>query len=336
MANSKNKTSSADAESKCPFHNDSSRQVAGGGPKNRDWWPNKLSLDILRQHASAASPMDEDFDYAEAFERLDLEAVKEDLFDLMEDSQDWWPADYGHYGPLFIRMAWHSAGTYRVADGRGGGGTGNQRFAPVNSWPDNVLLDKARRLLGAIKKKYGKNISWADLLILAGNCAFQSMGVETLGFGGGREDIWETEKDINWGPEQEWLADERHDADGNLEGRLGADHMGLIYVNPEGPGGEPDPERAAHFIRQSFGRMAMNDEETLALIAGGHTFGKVHGAAREGHKGAAPESAPMEQQGLGWEGSYGTGKGSDTVASGLEGLGQTPRPSGICDFLKTY
>jgi catalase-peroxidase len=263
--------------------------------------------------------MDEDFDYAEEFEKLDLDAVKQDLSDLMTDSQEWWPADWGHYGPLFIRMAWHSAGTYRVADGRGGGGTGNQRFAPVNSWPDNVSLDKARRLLWPIKKKYGKKLSWGDLMILAGNVALESMGFETFGFGGGREDVWEPEKDINWGPEHEWLADERHDEDGNLEGRLAADHMGLIYVNPEGPNGEPDPEKSAKFIRQSFKRMAMNDEETVALIAGGHTFGKVHGAAPEEHNGPDPEAAPIEQQGLGWENDYGTGKGADTITSGLEG-----------------
>lgn len=306
-------------ESKCPFHNGASRQTAGGGTKNLDWWPNKLNLDILRQHASKSNPMDEDFDYAEAFSKLDLKAVKQDLYDLMTDSQDWWPADWGHYGGLFIRMAWHSAGTYRVADGRGGGGTGNQRFAPVNSWPDNVSLDKARRLLWPIKQKYGKKLSWGDLIILAGNCALESMGFETFGFGGGRKDIWEPEKDINWGPEHEWLANERHDDDGNLEGRLAADHMGLIYVNPEGPNGEPDPQKAAKFIRQSFKRMAMNDYETVALIAGGHTFGKVHGAAPEEHNGPDPEAAPIEMQGLGWENDYGTGKGPDTITSGLEG-----------------
>jgi catalase-peroxidase len=307
------------SESNCPFHNGASRQTAGGGTKNRDWWPNKLNLDILRQHSSLSNPMDEDFDYAEEFKKLDLEAVKEDLTNLMTDSQDWWPADWGHYGGLFIRMAWHSAGTYRVADGRGGGGTGNQRFAPVNSWPDNVSLDKARRLLWPIKQKYGKKISWADLLILAGNVALESMGFETFGFGGGREDVWEPEKDINWGPEHEWLADERHDEDGNLEGRLAADHMGLIYVNPEGPNGEPDPAKSAKFIRQSFKRMAMNDYETVALIAGGHTFGKVHGAAPEDHNGPDPEAAPIEEQGLGWKNDYGTGKGPDTITSGLEG-----------------
>jgi len=317
---SSNSSESDNAKSKCPFHNGSIRETAGGGTKNRDWWPNKLNLDILRQHSSLSDPMDEDFDYTEEFKKLDFSSLKKDLHELMTDSQDWWPADFGHYGPLFIRMAWHSAGTYRVADGRGGGGTGNQRFAPVNSWPDNVSLDKARRLLWPIKQKYGRKVSWADLMILAGNVALESMGFETFGFGGGREDVWEPEKDINWGPEHEWLEDERHDEDGNLEGRLAADHMGLIYVNPEGPNGEPDPEKSAKFIRQSFRRMAMDDEETVALIAGGHTFGKVHGAAPEEHNGPDPEAAPIEQQGLGWENSYGTGKGPDTITSGLEGI----------------
>ena len=312
-------TNKASSESKCPFHNGASRQSAGGGTQNRDWWPNKLNLNILRQHSSLADPMDEDFDYAEEFKKLDLPAVKQDIYDLMTDSQDWWPADWGHYGGLFIRMAWHSAGTYRVADGRGGGSTGNQRFAPLNSWPDNVNLDKARRLLWPIKKKYGRKLSWADLMILAGNCALESMGLETFGFGGGREDIWQPEEDINWGPENEMLANERHDEDGNLEGRLAADHMGLIYVNPEGPNAEPDPEKSAYFIRQSFARMAMNDYETVALIAGGHTFGKVHGAAPEDHKGPEPEAATMEQQGLGWQSDYGSGKAGDTISSGLEG-----------------
>ncbi len=289
------------------------------GTTNREWWPNKLDLDILRQHSSLSNPMEEEFNYAEEFKTLDLKAVKKDILELMTKSQDWWPADYGHYGPLFIRMTWHSAGTYRIADGRGGGGTGNQRFAPLNSWPDNVNLDKARLLLWPVKQKYGKKLSWADLMILAGNVALESMGFKTFGFGGGREDIWEPEKDINWGPEQEWLADERHDADGNLEGRLAADHMGLIYVNPEGPNGEPDPAKSAQYIRQSFRRMAMNDEETVALIAGGHTFGKVHGAGPEKHLGPDPEAAPIEKQGLGWESTYGTGKGPDTITSGLEG-----------------
>jgi len=327
MADDKLKTEKTDSgsENGCPFHGGDSRQTAGGGTKNLDWWPNKLNLDILRQHSSLSNPMGEDFNYAKEFKKLDLNAVKKDLYDLMTDSQDWWPADWGHYGGLFIRMAWHSAGTYRVADGRGGGGTGNQRFAPVNSWPDNVSLDKARRLLWPVKQKYGKKISWADLIILAGNCALESMGFKTFGFGGGREDIWEPEKDINWGPEHEWLADERHDDKGNLEGRLAADHMGLIYVNPEGPNGEPDPKKAANYIRQSFKRMAMNDYETVALIAGGHTFGKVHGAGPEDNVGPDPEAAPIEQQGLGWENSYDTGKGPDTITSGLEGTwSQTP------------
>ncbi|MFW6043879.1 MAG: catalase/peroxidase HPI [Marinilabiliaceae bacterium] len=281
--------------------------------------PNRLNLDILRQHCPSSNPMGEDFNYAEEFKKLDLKAVKQDLHKVMTDSQEWWPADWGHYGGLFIRMAWHSAGTYRIADGRGGGGTANQRFAPVNSWPDNVSLDKARRLLWPVKQKYGRKISWADLMILAGNVALESMGLNTFGFGGGREDVWEPEKDINWGPEHEWLADERHDDEGNLEGRLAADHMGLIYVNPEGPNGEPDPAKSAKFIRQSFKRMAMNDYETVALIAGGHTFGKVHGAASEDHVGPDPETAPIEEKGLGWKNSYGTGKGADTITSGLEG-----------------
>jgi catalase-peroxidase len=306
-------------ESKCPFHNGSSSQTAGGGTTNRDWWPNKLSLDLLRQHSELANPMGKDFDYAEEFNSLDLNEVKKDLHELMTDSQEWWPADWGHYGPLFIRMAWHSAGTYRVADGRGGAATGNQRFAPLNSWPDNVSLDKARRLLWPIKQKYGKKLSWADLMILTGNVALESMGFETFGFGGGRKDVWQPEADINWGPEHEWLGDERHDDEGNLQGRLAADHMGLIYVNPEGPNGTPDPKKAAKFIRQSFKRMAMDDEETVALIAGGHTFGKVHGAAPEEHNADDPEKAPMEMQGLGWQNSYGTGKGADTITSGLEG-----------------
>lgn len=301
----------------CPFHE--GQTEAGTGTSIEDWWPTKLNLDILRQHSSLSNPMGEDFNYAEEFKELDFAAVKQDLRSIMTESKEWWPADWGHYGPLFIRMAWHSAGTYRIADGRGGASTGNQRFAPVNSWPDNVSLDKARRLLWPIKQKYGRKISWGDLIILAGNVALESMGFKIFGFGGGREDVWEPEKDINWGPEHEWLADERHDDDGNLEGRLAADHMGLIYVNPEGPNGEPDPAKAANFIRQSFKRMAMNDEETVALIAGGHTFGKVHGAAPEDHNGPNPEAAPIEQQGLGWKNSYGTGKGSDTITSGLEG-----------------
>ncbi len=306
--------------SKCPVTGATAASGhSGGGTSNRDWWPNQLRLNILRQHSSLSDPMDEDFNYAEAFKSLDLKAVKEDLHKVMTDSKDWWPADWGHYGGLFIRMTWHSAGTYRVTDGRGGGGTGNQRFAPINSWPDNVSLDKARRLLWPVKQKYGKKISWADLIILAGNVALESMGFETFGFGGGREDIWEPEKDIDWGPEHEWLGDTRHDDKGTLEGPLAADHMGLIYVNPEGPNGEPDPAKSAQYIRQSFERMAMNDYETVALIAGGHTFGKVHGAAPEEHNGPDPEAAPIEEQGLGWKNSYGTGKGADTITSGLEG-----------------
>ncbi|MEX0680520.1 MAG: catalase/peroxidase HPI [Balneolales bacterium] len=313
------------SESKCPFSSGSPRESAGGGPKNRDWWPNKLNLNILRQHSSLSDPMDKDFSYAEAFQKVDLDAVKNDLHKMMTDSRDWWPADYGHYGPLMIRMAWHSAGTYRVVDGRGGGGTGNQRFAPVNSWPDNVNLDRARLLLWPVKQKYGKKISWADLMILAGNVALESMGFKTFGFAGGREDIWQPEEDIYWGSESEWLGSRRHTDDGELEKPLGADHMGLIYVNPEGPDGEPDPLRAAHYIRQTFARMAMNDEETVALIAGGHTFGKTHGAAPEHNLGPDPEAAPLQEQGLGWKNKYGSGKAGDTITSGLEGAWtQTP------------
>lgn len=307
------------SESKCPFSNGSMKQTAVRGPKVSKWWPNKLNLEILRQHSSLSDPMDEDFDYAQEFQKLDLKAVKEDLYELMTDSQEWWPADWGHYGGLFIRMAWHSAGTYRVSDGRGGAGTANQRFAPLNSWPDNVNLDKARHLLWPIKQKYGKQLSWADLLVLTGNCALESMGFETFGFAGGREDVWEPEEDIYWGPEEEWLGNERHDEEGELKGPLAADHMGLIYVNPEGPNGEPNPEKSAMFIRNSFARMAMNDRETVALIAGGHTFGKVHGAASEDHLGPEPEAASIEEQGLGWKNNYGTGKGGDTITSGLEG-----------------
>ena len=305
----------SDKTSKCPVTGATNKQVLGNDPQG----PKQLNLDILRQHCPNSNPMGPDFNYVEEFKSLDLKAVKQDLHQVMTDSKDWWPADWGHYGGLFIRMAWHSAGTYRIADGRGGGGTGNQRFAPVNAWPDNVSLDKARRLLWPVKQKYGRKISWADLMILAGNVALESMGLKTFGFGGGREDVWETEKDINWGPEHEWLADERHDDQGNLEGRLAADHMGLIYVNPEGPNGEPNPEKSAYYIRQSFKRMAMNDYETVALIAGGHTFGKVHGAAPESHMGLNPEAAPIEEQNLGWKSDYGTGKGADTITSGLEG-----------------
>ncbi len=309
----------------CPFLDGSLKKSAGSGPRNRDWWPNQLNLNILRQHSSLSNPMGEDFDYTAEFQKLDLKAVKKDIFDLMTDSQEWWPADYGHYGPFFIRMAWHSAGTYRIADGRGGGGTGTQRFAPLNSWPDNANLDKARLLLWPIKKKYGKKISWADLIILAGNCALESMDFETLGFAGGREDVWEPEEDVYWGPETEWLGDKRYEGDRELENPLGAVQMGLIYVNPEGPNGKPDPEAAAHDIRETFGRMAMNDLETVALIAGGHSFGKVHGAAPEEHVGAEPAGASIEEQGLGWKNSYGSGKGGDTITSGLEGAWtQTP------------
>jgi catalase-peroxidase len=286
---------------------------------DHDWWPNQLKVEILDQNARQIDPMGGEFDYAEAFESLDLDAVKADLEDVMTTSQEWWPADYGHYGPLFIRMAWHSAGTYRTTDGRGGASGGTQRFAPVNSWPDNVNLDKARRLLWPVKQKYGRKLSWADLIVLAGNVAMESMGFETYGFAGGREDAFAPDEAVDWGPEEEWMGDERHDDAGNLEGPLAADHMGLIYVNPEGPGGEPDPEKAADYIRQSFSRMAMNDEETVALIAGGHTFGKVHGAASDEHLGPDPEAAPMEEQGLGWKNEYGSGKGSDTITSGLEG-----------------
>ncbi len=300
--------------SKCPFHH-----TAGGGTSNRDWWPNRLRLEILRQHSSKSDPMGEDFNYAEAFKSLDLDAVKKDLHALMTDSQEWWPADFGHYGPLFIRMAWHSAGTYRTGDGRGGGGTGNQRFAPVNSWPDNVNLDKARRLLWPVKQKYGRKISWADLMILAGNVALESMGFKTFGFGGGREDIWEPEQDIYWGREGDWLDDKRYSGEHEeLENPLAAVQMGLIYVNPEGPNGNPDPIAAARDIRETFARMAMNDEETVALIAGGHSFGKTHGAGDAAHVGAEPEAAGIEEQGLGWSSSFGSGKAGDTITSGLE------------------
>ena len=299
-------------ESKCPF--------SGGakGPSNRDWWPNQLDLSVLHQHSALSNPMGESFDYAKAFKSLDLDAVIKDLRALMTDSQDWWPADFGHYGPFFIRMAWHSAGTYRVGDGRGGAGGGQQRFAPLNSWPDNVNLDKARRLLWPIKQKYGNSISWADLLILTGNVALESMGFKTFGFGGGRADTWEPEQDIYWGPEGKWLADERYSGDRQLQGSLGAVQMGLIYVNPEGPNGNPDPVAAARDIRETFARMAMDDEETVALIAGGHTFGKTHGAGDAALVGPEPEAAPIEQQGFGWKSGYASGKGHDAISSGLE------------------
>ena len=311
---------------KCPVTGDVYKHTTLGGNMIRDWWPNQLNLRILYQNPPGLKPTGDDFNYAEAFSQLDYQALKEDLRQLMTASQEWWPADYGHYGPLFIRMAWHSAGTYRVFDGRGGGGTGNQRFAPVNSWPDNVNLDKARRLLWPIKKKYGDKISWADLIILAGNVALESMGFKTFGFGGGRVDIWEPEEDIYWGPESEWLGDQRH-PEGKLVEPLAADHMGLIYVNPEGPGGEPNVLESAKYIRESFKRMAMNDEETVALIVGGHTFGKTHGAADPNqYLGPEPEAAPLEEQGLGWKNSYGSGKGPDTITSGLEGA-WTPTPT---------
>ncbi|MEY3896316.1 MAG: hypothetical protein RLZZ214_1836 [Verrucomicrobiota bacterium] len=300
-------------QGKCPF-----LHGAGRGPTNRDWWPNQLNLKILHQHSSLSDPMGEDFNYAEEFKSLDLNALKADLVALMTDSQDWWPADFGHYGGLFIRMAWHSAGTYRTGDGRGGAGTGSQRFAPLNSWPDNVNLDKARRLLWPIKQKYGRKISWADLMVLTGNVALESMGFKTFGFGGGREDIWEPEEDIYWGSEGKWLDDKRYSGDRNLEDPLAAVQMGLIYVNPEGPNGNPDPIASARDIRETFARMAMNDEETVALIAGGHTFGKTHGAGDAALVGADPEAAGIEEQGLGWKSSFGTGKGGDTIGSGLE------------------
>ena len=285
---------------------------------NQDWWPNQLSLKILRENSPASDPMDKDYNYAEAVKALDVDALKQDIEEVMTTSQDWWPADYGHYGPLFIRMSWHAAGTYRISDGRGGGGDGHHRFAPLNSWPDNANLDKARRLLWPVKQKYGRKLSWADLFLFAGNCALESMGFKTFGFAFGRPDVWEADE-TDWGSENEWLADERHSEDGELEERLGADHMGLIYVNPEGPGGNPDPLAAARHIRTTFKRMAMNDEETIALIAGGHTFGKAHGAAPDSHVGAEPEGAAIEEQGLGWTSSFGSGKGGDTITSGLEG-----------------
>ena len=307
-------------EAKCPISNGARKHTAAGTPTNADWWPDQLNLKILRQHAQLANPMGEGFNYAEEFKSLDLDAVIKDLHALMTASQDWWPADYGHYGPFFIRMAWHSAGTYRIADGRGGAGSGAQRFAPLNSWPDNVSLDKARRLIWPIKQKYGRKLSWADLIVLTGNVALESMGLKTFGFGGGREDIWEPEESIYWGPEGKWLGDERYSGDRQLENPLAAVQMGLIYVNPEGPNGKPDPVAAATDIRETFARMAMNDEETVALIAGGHTFGKAHGAADPNkYVGPVPEAADIEEQGLGWKNSFGSGKGVDTISSGLEG-----------------
>ncbi len=318
-------TSSAiNGEAKCPFHGGAIKESAGGGTRNRDWWPNQLKLNILRQHSSLSNPMDEAFNYAKEFKSLDLKALKKEIFTLMTTSQDWWPADYGHYGPFFIRMAWHSAGTYRISDGRGGGGSGTQRFAPLNSWPDNASLDKARLLLWPIKQKYGQKLSWADLMILAGNCALESMGFKTFGFGGGREDVWEPEEDVYWGSENTWLGDKRYTGDRELENPLGAVQMGLIYVNPEGPNGKPDPLASARDIRETFGRMAMNDEETVALIAGGHSFGKTHGAADPGkYVGAAPAGASIEEQGLGWKNTFGKGNAGDTITSGLEGAWTT-------------
>ena len=309
----------SNGKGKCPYGFDKPKHTKAGSRNNSTWWPNQLNLKILHQNSSLTNPMNDDFDYAKEFKSLDLNELKNDLYDLMTDSKDWWPADYGHYGPFFIRMAWHSAGTYRVGDGRGGACSGTLRFAPLNSWPDNGNLDKARRLLWPIKQKYGKKISWADLMILTGNCALESMGFKTYGFGGGREDIWEPEGDIYWGPETEWLEDKRYTGDRELDNPLGAVQMGLIYVNPEGPNGKPDPLASARDIRETFARMAMNDEETVALIAGGHTFGKAHGAGDPAHVGAEPEGASIEEMGFGWKNSYKSGKGVDTITSGLEG-----------------
>jgi len=321
MEHYKNQNASTD---KCPFMGGAVKQAAGGGTRNRDWWPNQLKLNILRQNSNLSNPMEPGFNYAEAFKSLDLAAVKKDIEELMTNSQEWWPADYGHYGPLFIRMAWHSAGTYRISDGRGGGGSGTQRFAPLNSWPDNTNLDKARLLLWPVKQKYGNKLSWADLMILAGNCALESMGFKTFGFAGGREDVWEPEEDIYWGAEKEWLADNRYEGDRELENPLGAVQMGLIYVNPEGPNGNPDPIAAARDIRETFGRMAMNDEETVALIAGGHTFGKSHGAGDPSkYVGKEPAAAAIEEMSMGWKNTMGTGNGENTITSGLEGAWTT-------------
>ncbi len=311
---------------KCPVTGGVDKPTASSGTSNQDWWPNQLNLKILHQNSPMGNPMGEEFSYAEEFKKLDLEALKKDLYALMTESQDWWPADYGHYGPLFIRMAWHSAGTYRTGDGRGGASSGTQRFAPLNSWPDNVNLDKARRLLWPIKRKYGKKISWADLMILAGNCALESMGFKTFGFGGGREDVWEPEEDIYWGAEDTWLGDKRYTGDRKLENPLAAVQMGLIYVNPEGPNGNPDPVASGRDVRETFARMAMNDEETVALVAGGHTFGKCHGAGDAALVGPEPEAAGIEEQGLGWKSSFGSGKGGDTIGSGIEGAWK-PNPT---------
>ena len=330
---------SKDNESKCPVMHGALTTNSASGTSNRDWWPNQLDLSILHQHDQKSDPMDDGFDYREEFKKLDFDALKKDLNDLMTDSQDWWPADYGHYGPFFIRMTWHAAGTYRIGDGRGGGGTGDQRFAPLNSWPDNGNLDKARRLLWPIKKKYGKKISWADLLILAGNVAIESMGGKTFGFGGGRPDIWAPEEDIDWGAEREWLANERYSGERDLANPLGAVQMGLIYVNPQGPDGDPDPLASGRDVRETFGRMAMNDEETVALVAGGHTFGKGHGAGPEEHVGAEPEGASLENMGFGWMSDHKSGMGSDTITSGFEGA-WTSKPTtwdnGYFDLLFGY
>jgi catalase-peroxidase len=314
------------SKGKCPVTGRTHEHAAGRGTSNRDWWPNQLNLKVLHQHSALGNPMGGDFNYAAEFKKLGLKAVKEDLYALMTDSQDWWPADYGHYGPLFIRMAWHSAGTYRMGDGRGGAGSGSQRLAPLNSWPDNVNLDKARRLLWPIKQKYGRNISWADLMILAGNCALESMGFKTFGFGGGRVDVWEPQEDIYWGSEDKWLGDKRYSGERDLENPLAAVQMGLIYVNPEGPNGKPDPVASGRDVRETFARMAMNDEETVALVAGGHTFGKCHGAGPATHVGPEPEAATIEQQGLGWKSSFRSGKGGDTIGSGIEGAWK-PNPA---------
>ena len=326
-------------EAKCPVMHGAVTRNSGGGTSNREWWPNQLNLNILHQHDKKSSPLDTDFNYREAFSKLDYAALKKDLLALMTDSQEWWPADYGHYGPFFIRMTWHAAGTYRTADGRGGGGTGAQRFAPLNSWPDNGNLDKARRLLWPIKKKYGQNISWADLLILAGNVAIESMGGKTFGFSGGRDDIWAPEEDIYWGAEGEWLGNKRYSGERDLQHPLAAVQMGLIYVNPEGPDGNPDPLASAHDVRETFARMAMNDEETVALVAGGHTFGKAHGAGDAALVGAEPEGADIEQMGLGWISSFGSGKGRDTITSGIEGAwtaNPTEWDNGYFDLLFGY
>ncbi|WP_010294375.1 catalase/peroxidase HPI [Clostridium senegalense] len=329
------------SEIRCPMTGRRSKAVAGEGTTNEYWWPNQLKLNVLRQNCEKSNPMSNDFNYAEEFEKLDYYELKNDLYKLMTDSQEWWPADYGHYGPFFIRMAWHSAGTYRIGDGRGGGGQGLQRFPPLNSWPDNINLDKARRLLWPIKKKYGNKISWADLMILTGNCAFESMGLKTIGFGGGREDVWEPQEDIYWGSEKKWLGNERDEQDKEdkedkeLENPLAAVQMGLIYVNPEGPNGDPSPKASVKEVRETFTRMAMNDEETVALIAGGHTFGKCHGAASPTYVGPEPEAAPIEQQGLGWKNSYKTGKGPDTIGSGLEGAWKAEPTKWTMGYLKT-